>query len=85
MPNKEKPLRQSISLPPKTARRVRSLVKSCRKSANRVLVDLVEAGLEAKEAEKKRFRELADRLARSENPVEQSLIKEELAHLTFGD
>lgn len=85
MPQKEKQLRQSISLPSKTARRVRSLAKACRKSASRVLVDLVEAGLEAREAERMRFFELADRLARSEDSEEQARIKAELARLTFGD
>ena len=85
MPQKEKPVRQSLSLPSNTARRVRTLAKACRKSANRVLVDLVEAGLEAKENEKKRFLDLADRLARSEDSREQARLKAELARLTFGD
>ena len=84
MSTTEKPARQSITLPPKTARRVRSLAKAGRTSASRVLVDLVEAGLEAKEAEKRRFLDLADRLARSDDPGEQARIKEELARLTFG-
>jgi hypothetical protein len=79
-----KPVRQSITLPPKTARRVRSLARAGRTSASRVLADLVEAGLAAKEAEKRRFLELADRLARSEDPSEQARLKEELARLTFG-
>ena len=68
----------------KTARRVRSLAKSGRTSASRVLVDLVEAGLAAKEAEKRRFLDLADRLARSDDPAEQARLKKELARLTFG-
>src|SRR5262245_40968346 len=84
MPQKEKPLRQSISLPLKTARRVRSLARVCHKSASRVLVDLVEAGLEAREREKARFFEIADWLARSEESDEQARIKAELARLTFG-
>jgi len=79
-----KPLRQSVTLPSKTARRVRSLAKAERKSASRVLVDLVEAGLAAREAEKKRFFDLADRLARTEDPAEQARIKEDLARMTFG-
>jgi hypothetical protein len=85
MSTTEKAVRQSISLPSKTARRVRSLAKAGRKSASRVLVDLVEAGLEAKEAERRRFLDLADRLARSDDPAEQKRLKEELARLTFGD
>jgi len=85
MSTTEKPLRQSVTLPSKTARRVRSLAKAGRTSASRVLVDLVEAGLAAREAEKKRFLDLADRLARSEDAAEQRRLKEELARLTFGE
>ena len=54
-------------------------------SASRVLVDLIESGLEAKERERLRFLELADRLAIVRDPEEQARIKEELARLTFGD
>ena len=81
----ERPVRQSVSLPPATARRVKSLAKSSRTSANRILVELIESGLEAREQERKRFFELADRLARSRNPEEQSRLKEELARMTFGE
>ena len=84
MSTADKPVRQSVTLPAKTARRVRSLAKAGRKSASRVLVDLVEAGLAAKEAEKRRFLDLADRLARSDDLAEQTRLKEELARLTFG-
>jgi predicted DNA-binding protein len=81
----EKPARQSVSLPPAIARRVKSLAKSSRTSANRILVELIQSGLEAREQEKKRFFELADRLAKSRDPEEQSRFKEELARMTFGE
>jgi predicted DNA-binding protein len=80
-----KPVRQSVSLPSELARRVKALAKTKRTSANRIVVDLIEAGLEAQEREKKRFFELADRLACSEDRKEQQRLKEELARLTFGD
>jgi predicted DNA-binding protein len=81
----EKSVRQSVTLPSTIARRVKSLAKSSRTSANRILVELIESGLEAREQEKKRFFELADRLARSRDPEEQSQLKKELARMTFGD
>jgi metal-responsive CopG/Arc/MetJ family transcriptional regulator len=81
----EKRVRQSVSLPEQTARRVKSLAKRSRSSASRVLVDLIEAGLESREQEKRRFLDLADRLARSRDPEEQALLKEELARMTFGE
>ena len=80
-----KPVRQSVSLPPELARRVKALAKTKKTSANRVVVDLIEAGLEAQEHEKKRFFDLADRLARSPDTKEQQRLKKELALLTFGE
>ena len=85
MPNAEKTVRQSVSLPARVARRVKSLAKISSTSANRVIVDLIESGIEAREQEKKRFLDLADRLARSRDPEEQQLLKAELARLTFGE
>jgi len=85
MRNLEKPLRQTISLPPRVARSVKALAKTQKTSANRVLVDLIEAGLEGQEQEKKRFFDLTDRLVRSANPGEQKRLKEELARMTFGE
>jgi hypothetical protein len=50
-----------------------------------VIADLVETGLEAQESEKRRFFDLADRLTRSDDPEEQSRLKDELARMTFGE
>jgi hypothetical protein len=85
MASLEKPVRQSVSLPPRIARKVKALAKTKKTSTNRIVVDLIETGLEAREREKKLFFELADRLSRSEDADEQKALKEELAHITFGD
>ncbi len=85
MPAKGRAVRQSISLPSGTARRVRTLARSCGKSASKVLLELVLAGLEAREVEKRAFFELAERLSRSRDPEEQARLKAELARATFGD
>jgi hypothetical protein len=85
MAESQKSVRQSVSLPPTVARRVQALAKRRRTSANRVIVDLIESGLEAKEREKIAFFELADRLARSSDTAEQKRLKDELARLTFGE
>ena len=81
----EKTIRQSVSLPARVARRVKSLAKTSSKSANRIIVDLIESGIEARERERKHFFELADRLARSSDGEEQKRLKEELARMTFGE
>lgn len=78
-------VRQSVSLPTGVAKRVQALAKRQRTSANRVIVGLIESGLQAREREKKEFFELADRLVRSSKPSEQAQIKEELARMTFGE
>lgn len=85
MATTDKSVRQSVSLPLRVARRVRALAKSRRTSTNRVIVDLVEAGLESKEDEKRKFFELADQLSRSTDPSERKDIKEQLARMTFGE
>ena len=78
-------VRQSVSLPRAVARRVQAIAKRRRISANRVLVDLIESGLEAKEREKAAFFELAERLALTSDRTEQKRLKEELARMTFGE
>ena len=82
---REKTVRQSVSLPPRIAKRVQAIAKAQRSSANHVLVDLIETGLESKEAERRRFFELADKLTASTDTNEQQSLKEELAHITFGE
>ena len=78
-------VRQSVSIPTGIARRVRVLAKARKTSANRVLVDLIEAGLQSKEAEKERFFSLVNRLTESRDAAERKRLKEELARMTFGD
>jgi hypothetical protein len=61
------------------------MAKTRRTSANRVLVDLIEAGLQTKEDERKRLLALARRFKESSDPVESDRLREELAHLIFGE
>jgi predicted DNA-binding protein len=85
MTTTEKSMRQSVSLPAPIAKRVKTLAKNQKTSTNRVLVELIETGLESKEAEKGRFFALADRLSISTDEKERERIKKELAKLTFGE
>jgi hypothetical protein len=78
-------VRQSVSLPSRVAKRVRALARTQRTSANRVLVELIETGLESREAEKSRFFELAERLSSTSDPKERQRIKQQLARMTFGE
>jgi hypothetical protein len=85
MPTPDKTIRQSVSLSVSVARRVRALAQTSKTSTSRVISELIESGLEARERERERFLELADRLARSRNADEQRQLKEELARMTFGE
>ncbi len=84
MANTDKSVRQSVSLPARVARRIKALAKTENTSANQVLVDLIEAGLASKEAERERFFALANRLTESPEPTEREKLKKELARMTFG-
>ncbi len=79
-----KGVRQSISLPGPVAKRVRALAKSRHTSANRILVDLIETGMKAKEREREEFLALVDRLQTATDPAEREELKEVVARMTFG-
>lgn len=85
MATEQHSFRQSVSLPSRIAKRVKALARTQKRSANRILVELIESGLESKEAEKSRFFVLADRLVTSADPNERKRIKKELARMTFGE
>jgi hypothetical protein len=85
MAQSQRIVRQSVSLPSAVARRIQALAKRRHTSANRVIVDLIESGLEAKEQEKVAFFDLADQLVHASDPSEQKRLKEELARMTFGE
>ena len=78
-------IRQRVSLPARIAKRVLALAETKKTSASRVLVDLIETGLQAKEAQHQRFFEITDLLAETSDPVERKRPQEELARMTFAD
>ena len=84
MAAKEKTVRQSVTLPAKVATQVRSMAKRRRLSANRMLIELVEEGLEAKQQKEKAFFELAERFRSAADPKEVERLGEELGHMVFG-
>jgi metal-responsive CopG/Arc/MetJ family transcriptional regulator len=85
MATAKKTVRQSVSLPDHLARRVRVIAKNRKTSTNRVLVELIETGIESKESEQTKFFELADQLSAASDPIERKRIKETLARMTFGE
>ena len=82
---KTKAVRRSVALSGELNLKIQKLARRQNWSANRVIEDLIEAGIEAKEAEKRRFFELAERLRTTDNEAELATIKSELARMTFGE
>jgi hypothetical protein len=78
-------VRQSVSLPARIAKRVLALAETRHTSASRVLVDLIETGLQTKETQHQRFFELSDQLAEATDPAERKRLQAELARLACAE
>ena len=85
MAKPEKAVRLSVTIPAAVAKRVRAIAKTRKTSSNRILVDLLEAGIQSKDAEKERFLAIANQLSESSDPAEGQRLKKELARMTFGE
>ena len=77
-------VRQSVSLPTNVAAQVRSLAKSRRLSANRLLVELIENGMEAEKRKQQEFFDLAERFRTATDPEEVSRLGDRMGRMVFG-
>ena len=77
-------VRRSISLPSELDSKIHKLARRENRSTNQVIETLIESGVEAKEAERRRFFELVERLQSTTDRAELQGLKEELARMTFG-
>jgi hypothetical protein len=80
-----KTVRQSVSLPSNVAVRVRSLAKARRLSANRMLVELIENGIEADKRKQLEFFDLAERFRAATDPEEIKRLGDQMGRMVFGD
>jgi hypothetical protein len=80
----EKAVRQSITLPPRVEKQVRSMAKSRRLSKNRILLELIENGIDAEKRKQQQFFALAERFRSEEDPKEASRLGDELGRMVFG-
>ena len=85
MKTQGKTVRQSVSLPAKTAAQVRNLAKTRRLSSNRMLVELIENGIEAEKRKQQEFFELAERFRNATDPEETKRLGDALGRMVFGD
>ncbi|MFZ0761311.1 MAG: hypothetical protein WAM69_15295 [Candidatus Sulfotelmatobacter sp.] len=63
-----KHVRRSVSLPTPIAKQIERTAKSQRLSDNRILVELIELGIEARQQKEKAFFDLAERFRPASDP-----------------
>lgn len=80
-----KHVRRSVSLPAPIAKQVDRMAKSQRLSDNRVLVELIELGIEARKQKEKAFFDLAERFRATSDPEQAKRLGDELGRLVFGE
>jgi hypothetical protein len=85
MATANKPVRQSVTLPANVAAQVRRLAKAHRLSANRMLLELIENGMEAEKRKQREFFDLAERFRNSTDPAEVERLGNQMGRLVFGN
>ena len=76
--------RRSVTLPAPVAKQVQGIAKRRRLSDNRVLLELIELGIEISKQKERAFFELAERFRASDDPAEAKRLGDELGRMVFG-
>jgi len=82
---KTQQVRRSVTLPSQVDKQIEAIAKKRRLSGNRVLVELVETGLEAERRKEKAFFDLAGRFRDAQDPAEAKKLGRELGRMIFGE
>lgn len=80
-----KQVRRSVTLPTRLAEQVQRIAKRKRLSDNRVLVELLEQGIEAQKQKEKAFFALAERFRAASDPEEIRQLGDEMGRFIFGE
>lgn len=78
-------VRQSVSLPASVAAQVRTMARTRRLSANRMLVELIENGIEAEKRKQHEFFDLAERFRSATDPEEVKRLGDRMGRMVFGN
>jgi hypothetical protein len=81
----EKQVRRSVTFPRVVANQIARMAKQRRLSDNRLLVELVEQGIEARKEKERAFFSLAERFRAATNPEEVKQLGDELGRFVFGE
>ena len=79
------PVRRSVTLPREVAKQVETIARKRRLSDNRVLLELIEQGIEARKQKEKAFFDLAERFRASSDPRQIKALGDELGRFVFGE
>lgn len=80
-----KQVRRSVTLPSRLAEQVERLARKKRLSDNRVMVELLEQGLEAQKEKEKAFFALAERFRAASDPNEVKELGDAMGKFIFGE
>jgi predicted DNA-binding ribbon-helix-helix protein len=80
-----KHVRRSITLPRELAKEIDAIGKRRRLSENRVLVELIEQGIDARKQRERAFFDLAERFRAASDPGEVRALGDALGRFVFGD
>ena len=80
----ERAVRQSVTLPPRLAKQVGSMAKSRKLSKNRILLELIESGIDAQVRKQEQFFVLAERFRNEKDPEAANRLGDELGRMVFG-
>lgn len=80
-----KQVRRSVTLPGRLAEQVGRIARKRSLSDNRVLVELVEQGLEVQKQKEKAFFSLAERFRAASDPEEVKYLGDAMGKFIFGE
>jgi metal-responsive CopG/Arc/MetJ family transcriptional regulator len=80
----EKSVRLTVSLPPRLVKQVAGMAKNRKLSKNRILLELIENGIDAQTRKQHEFYALAERFRNEKDPEAASRLGDELGRLVFG-
>ncbi len=80
-----KQVRRSVTLPAQIAKQIDGMARRRRLSDNRVLVELIEEGIESRKQKEAAFFELAARFRASKDPEEAKRLGDEMGRFVFGE
>jgi hypothetical protein len=77
-------VRQSVTLPSGLAKQVGSMARSRKLSKNRMLVELIENGIDVEKRKQQQFFALAERFRNEQDPEAANRLGDELGRMVFG-